>query len=113
MSYILHYQQDYIWIFYINTTQEQNKQIKEDLDKLYPNGYNKFQFYNYIKERSCEYCLEYGHSSPTIKEPFKCPKVPTNFILQVKHIAKKYNVSEDMVAQHGTKKKKYTYTLPR
>jgi hypothetical protein len=105
MDFISPQPEDYVWVFYIHTTPEQNKQIEEDLDKMYPNGYTKFDLYNYIKKISCEYCLECGHSSPTIKDPFKCPEVPTNFILKVKHIAKKYNANEEIVACMALKKR--------
>ena len=96
---------DYAWVFYIQTTPDQLQIINEDLQKFYPAGHNKFDLYNYLKDHSCEYCLEYGHKSPTVVDPFKCPKVPATFPIMIEEIARKHKVSKDSVAYWALKKR--------
>ena len=95
---------DFHWVFYVAVTNEQKDKISKDLETKYPNRFTEFELYNHIRDNSCKYCLEYGHTSPTIKKPFKCPTVPSNFEEKVVTLAQKYNLERDLIADLALKR---------
>lgn len=90
---------DFDWVFKVFMPEDEKKKIRRRLKEMYPNSYVEFKLYEHIKSKSCRYCLEYGHQSPTLTDPNRCPFVPSNFDYKVEELSRKYGMTKATMAK--------------